>query len=44
VRISQTAIYGNTTSLTGNVKSWGNNYIDGNTNNNVPVLPNLTQF
>jgi hypothetical protein len=43
-RISQTAIYGNSTSLTGNVKSWGNNYIDGNTTNNVPVLPNLTQF
>src|SRR5688500_5767258 len=44
VRISQTAIYGNSTSLTGNVKSWGNNYIDGNTTNNVPVLPNLTQL
>ncbi|HEX8843680.1 MAG TPA: hypothetical protein VF791_03500 [Pyrinomonadaceae bacterium] len=43
-RISQTAIYGNSTSLTGNVKSWGNNYIDGNTTNNVPVLPNLTQL
>ncbi|HEX8560805.1 MAG TPA: right-handed parallel beta-helix repeat-containing protein [Pyrinomonadaceae bacterium] len=44
VRISQTAIYGNSTSLTGNVKSWGNNYIDGNTVNNAPVLPNLTQL
>lgn len=44
VRITQTLIYGNSTSLTGNVKSWGNNYIDGNTTNNAPVLPNLTQL
>jgi len=43
VRISQTLIYGNSTSLTGNVKSWGNNYIDGNTTNNLPVGPNLPQ-
>jgi hypothetical protein len=43
VRITQTLIYGNSTSLTGNVKSWGNNYIDGNTTNNLPVGPNLNQ-
>ena len=42
-RISQVLIYGNSTSLTGNVKSWGNNFIDGNTTNNLPVTPNLSQ-
>lgn len=42
-RISDNMIYGNSNGITGNVKSWGNNYIDGNTNNGTPVAPNLTQ-
>jgi hypothetical protein len=42
-RISDNLIYGNSNGITGNVKSWGNNYIDGNTNNGTPVAPNLTQ-
>ncbi|HEX8559185.1 MAG TPA: right-handed parallel beta-helix repeat-containing protein [Pyrinomonadaceae bacterium] len=40
-RLAQTMIYGNTTSLTGNVKGWAGNFIDGNTNNNLPLAPNL---
>jgi hypothetical protein len=42
-RISDNVIYGNTNGITGNVKSWGNNYIDGNSTNGTPVAPNLTQ-
>ena len=41
VRLGQTLIYGNSTSLTGNVKGWAGNFIDGNTANNLPIAPNL---
>ena len=41
VRLAHTLIYGNTTSLTGNVKGWAGNFIDGNTTNNFPVGPVL---
>jgi hypothetical protein len=44
VRISDNMIYGNVTGVTGNVRSWGNNYIDGNGSNGLPVAPNLTQL
>jgi Right handed beta helix region len=42
-RISDNMIYGNSNGITGNVKSWGNNYIGGNTTDGTPVAPNLTQ-
>jgi hypothetical protein len=37
-------IYGNSTGVSGNCKSWGNNFVDGNTANGAFVLPNITQL